>query len=333
MQIDLTTFLKGSGVLVDVRSPSEYLQGTIPGAVNLPLFSDAERAEIGTLYKKCGHQIAVDRGLEIVGPRLLSLVEQARLFCGGAPARLFCWRGGMRSGSLSWLLNTAGLSSAVLIGGYKAFRKWVLEVLQQSYSLKAIGGLTGTGKTSVIQALAAIGEQVLDLENLAHHRGSSYGMIGMPSSQPSNEQFENLIAVQLAAFDPTRAIWVEDESRLIGSCLIPNHLYSAIKKAPLNVISSSREARIRRLESEYGNAPQEQLIECTRRIEKKLGGLRTKQAMQAIKENRLIDAIHLVLDYYDMTYEHGLNKREAMIQFPQADLSPKEWAQLLYPHK
>ncbi len=177
--------------LLDVRSPGEYAQGHVPGALSFPLFSDAERATVGTIYKQQSRDLALETGLELVGPKLGGFVREARTLAPQGQVVVHCWRGGQRSGSMAWLLRQGGLDVWTLEGGYKAYRTWVLaELAAQQYSLYIIGGRTGTGKTKILHALRQMGEQVVDLEGLACHKGSAFGFIGeLP--QPTVEQFEN----------------------------------------------------------------------------------------------------------------------------------------------
>jgi len=302
-------FLKYPGIIFDVRSPGEFLHARIPGAINLPLFNNDERAVVGTVYKKQGKQTAIDLGLTIVGPKLADFAVQARSYASGEHSvKVHCWRGGMRSEAMAWLLNFSGLSATTLRGGYKAFRRWCLGILELPYRFTILGGLTGTGKTEILHALAASGEQIIDLEALANHRGSSFGMIGQAPA-PSNEHFENEIALKLSNLDPQRTIWIEDESRLIGTCSVPNGLYSQMRQAPLILIETPLPNRLDRLLLEYGKAPPEELLMGIHRIAKRLGGQRTQEALNAVHQGSLADAMSIVLHYYDTAYMHSLNKR------------------------
>lgn len=304
----ITDFLQASGVLLDARSPAEYEQGHIPGAISFPLFDNAERAQVGTCYKQEGREAAIELGLDLVGLRLRQFVTTAKELAPDRQVRLHCWRGGMRSGSLGWLLETAGLEVRLLEGGYKSFRRWVRSTLITPRPLRILGGMTGTGKTDILHALADLGEQVLDLEQLAHHRGSSYGSLGLPP-QPSNEQFENRIAVQLAALAPDRPVWIEAESRRVGICRIPDELFVPMLKTPVIQVERPLSERIDRLLEDYGNADREALITATQRIQKKLGGQHAKAAIESIRQGDLAPAIACVLNYYDKTYTFDLHRR------------------------
>ncbi|RPI68717.1 MAG: tRNA 2-selenouridine(34) synthase MnmH, partial [Ignavibacteriae bacterium] len=167
-------------MLIDVRSPGEYDHGHIPGAVNIPLFTDHERAVVGTSYKQDSPEAAMDVALKIVGPKLYGYVEQVRLSTDDKRLTLYCWRGGMRSSSMAWLFRTVGYDVDVLPGGYKAYRRRVHEVLEYPWNFAVIGGRTGSGKTKVLKILHDAGEQVLDLEAIAHHKGSAFGALNQP---------------------------------------------------------------------------------------------------------------------------------------------------------
>ncbi len=319
-------FLQSDGVIFDVRSPGEYAQGHIPGALNMPLFTDRERAEVGTLYKKSGRDVAVELGLRLVGPKLADFVTFVKRHLKGV-AKVHCWRGGMRSASVAWLLQTAGIDTRTLTGGYKSYRRAVLKRLAEKRDLIVLGGLTGSGKTDILVALKAKGEPVLDLETLACHRGSSYGHLNMPP-QPTYEQFENEIAQILSHCD-ARPIWVEDESRMIGRCKIPDPLFQQMQEGGFVFIDCPLEERLERLFQEYGRIDAASLIAATRSLSKKLGGQRTEEAAALIEQGRIKEAIALTLDYYDASYQFGLKKRLKCQKFHQKQLSPDDWAQFL----
>ncbi|MEP0868481.1 tRNA 2-selenouridine(34) synthase MnmH [Trichocoleus desertorum AS-A10] len=327
--VDVAEFLHCPSLILDVRSPGEFFQGHIPGAQSFPLFSNDERAEVGTCYKRQGQETAIELGLAIVGPKLAGFVTQAKALAPDCRVRLHCWRGGMRSNSMAWLLETAGFQVTLLRGGYKNFRHWVRSTLATPKTLAILGGMTGTGKTEILAALAEQGEQVLDLENLANHRGSSYGSLGLPA-QPTTEQFENHIALVWSQFNHQRPVWIEAESRRIGLCRIPDEIFQQMLQAPVLQILRSRPKRIEILRQVYGSVKSEQLIEATERLRKKLGGLRTQQAVEAIHQGDLTTAIDLVLDYYDKTYTHDLQRRGVPIHsIDIADASPTASAALL----
>ena len=193
-------------------------------------------------------------------------------------------------------------------GGYKQYRRWVLEQFELPRNLIILGGKTGSGKTKILQHLRSTGEQVIDLEDLAQHQGSSYGTLNK-LVQPSQEQFENELAACLVTTDAEKPTWMEDESITIGKRFIPKGLWEQMRNVPIFNIKVPLESRIAFLVEEYGQLDKEFLVECTTRIGKRLGPEQTKNAVTAINEGRMADFIRQVLVYYDKTYQTGLSKR------------------------
>lgn len=311
--LPIETFLEKAQTLpvIDVRSPGEYTHAHIPGAVNIPLFDNDERAQVGTKYKNAGKDAAVLLGLTLVGPKLAEFVKQSKkLNPHNKEVLVHCWRGGMRSGSFAWLLDTAGLTASTLVGGYKAYRNTVLASFTERRNLLILGGKTGSGKTDILKELARQGEQIIDLEGLAHHKGSTYGAIGQ-LPQPATEQFENLISKELAQLKPICRIWLEDESRSIGSCFVPMPLWQQMRTAPVAFIDVPKAIRIQRLVMEYADIDHNLLMEATERIRKRLGGKVTKDALDALAQHDYAAVADLTLDYYDKAYLHGLSERDS----------------------
>ncbi len=307
----IDAFLAGGGALLDVRSPAEFAKGHIPGALNLPLFSDLERAELGLTYKQLGSQPAVQAGLALVGPKLAALGDGLLAHhqaAGDGPLRIHCWRGGMRSASVGWLAETLGLPVQLLEGGYKAYRRWVLASFERPWPLRLLGGRTGTGKTDLLLELARRGVAVVDLEGLAHHRGSSFGGLGLPP-QPSSEHFENRLAAALVACTDADAIWLEAESAQVGRCRIPAGLWRQMQGAPVLEICRPLGERLRRLVAVYGVQEPDDLAEATRRIARRLGPVRTQEALAAIERHDWSEACRWMLDYYDRCYDHELDRQ------------------------
>ena len=184
--------------VLDVRSPGEYGHAHIPGAHTFPLFSDEERKVVGTLYKQESREKAIKKGLEYFGARMVKMLEDAEAIVNddSKSVMVYCWRGGMRSAGVAWLLDLYGFKVYTLAGGYKSFRQWVLVQFNKEYPIKIIGGYTGSGKTEVLAAMQQQGLTTIDLEALAHHKGSAFGAINMPQ-QPSQEMFENKLATTL----------------------------------------------------------------------------------------------------------------------------------------
>lgn len=309
VNIDEFLELAKTHAILDVRTPAEFEKGHIPGAINLPLFTNEERVIVGTLYKQEGKQPAILKGLELVGPKLRSIVEEAQKHTKDNCILTHCWRGGMRSGSVAWLLETYGIKVYTLKGGYKFFRRKMLSTFEEEYNLFIIGGRTGSSKSKVIHALQKKNVQLLDLEKLAHHKGSSYGHLGEEAA-PSQEMFENLLGCELLKCDSTKKIVLEDESRLVGHRAIPNNFYLRMRQANLLYLDVSFEDRVKYLSAEYGKFDHDDLVEATLRIEKRLGSLQTKNACIAIRENRMQDACRIILGYYDKAYDYGLSQRD-----------------------
>lgn len=308
--LPIKEFLDHPGTLFDVRSPIEFIHAHLPGARSLPLFTDAERAVVGTIYKKEGPEKALVEGLRFAGPKLAGFTEEALKCPDGAKA--YCFRGGMRSQSIGWLFDLAKVPCITLKGGYKAFRRFALEMFKCPFQLKVIGGLTGSGKTAHLNALKEKGEQVLCLESLAHHKGSAFGLLGNPP-QPSVEHFENKLALELHAMDPSRPIWVEDESRMIGACKIPDSFFTQLVQAPLYVLNTPFDERVERLLRDYGAFPKEALIASTKKLTKKLGGAKTEKVIEAISADDLRFACAQLLEYYDAAYAHHLSKQKRQL--------------------
>jgi tRNA 2-selenouridine synthase len=215
----------------------------------------------------------------------------------------------MRSSSLAWLLETAGFHCSLLAGGYKSFRRWTQEQFKKEYPFIVMGGLTGSGKTDLLQLLKSQNEQVVDLEDIAQHRGSSFGHLGY-AHQPSQEQFENLLATQLATCNSQSLVWIEDESRMIGTCFIPKDIWEQLSRAFLLWVQSPKEQRVKRLLAAYGSYAQEDIVLATQRIVKKLGAVRTKEIVQSIQNGEMEIAITMIIDYYDRAYVHSCQKRQ-----------------------
>lgn len=294
--------------VLDVRSPGEYLRAHIPGAVSFPIFDDAERARVGTTYKQIGKDEAIELGLEIVGPKLATWVKMAKKLAVDNTVLVHCWRGGMRSGSMSWLFETAGLKVKILVGGYKAYRNYVLAEFDRKIPFVVLGGKTGSGKTDILLEMQKRGAQVIDLEGVAHHRGSVFGHFGL-APQPTSEHFENEVVAQLRGMDYSKPIWIEDESRHIGQVFMPLGLYSQLRAAPILFLDIAAEYRLPHLVEVYAHYPKEALAHAVGKIKKRLGGDLYKNALDALEVDDFTQVAAITLHYYDKAYVHGLQKR------------------------
>ncbi|UCG28713.1 MAG: tRNA 2-selenouridine(34) synthase MnmH [Bacteroidales bacterium] len=294
--------------LIDVRSPSEYIHGHIPGAVNIPLFDDHERAILGTLYKQKNRDTAIMKGLEIAGPKMTSLVKQAKRIMTGNSLLMHCWRGGLRSESMGWLFQTSGLTCLILNGGYKSYRHYIREQFAEVKDFLILGGLTGSGKTSILKELSKLGQQTIDLEEIAHHKGSAFGSLA-ETDQPTNEQFENNLFEKWKRFNPARPVWLEDESMAIGSVFIPDEIFKQMRNSHVISVDMDLMIRIKRLEKEYASFPASLLKDSIGKIHKRLGNEKYRVATEAVDQKDFQTAIRIILHYYDKTYLFGLNRR------------------------
>lgn len=325
--LDIQEFLDLSEThpIIDVRTPAEFEQGHIVGAKNIPLFSNEERVIIGTLYKQKGKQPAILKGLELVGPKLHLFIEQAKELDNSGIFLMHCWRGGMRSSSMAWLFRAYGFNCITLKGGYKSYRNHVLQSFETDRDVIVLGGKTGSGKTLILHELEKQGEQIIDLEKLAHHKGSSFGSLG-EEKQLSQEQFENELSDRLSLIDPNKRCWLENESRKIGVNVIPAKLWEQMRAANVVTIDLSIEERVAYLVEEYGKFTKEELIAATERISRHLGGQHAKAAIEAIELGDLKTACEISLVYYDKTYSYSAEQRpkEKIILCPFEKLNPEE---------
>ncbi|RAI87099.1 tRNA 2-selenouridine(34) synthase MnmH [Algoriphagus yeomjeoni] len=296
--------------VIDARSEKEFDQSHIPGSINIPILNNTERIQVGTLYKERGPEEATIKGFELVGPRFHLIIKDTVKHFPEKKVIIYCWRGGMRSHILAWLLTMVGFDIFRLKGGYKTYRTYSFDLVRKDWNLIVLGGKTGTGKTRLLKKLQETGEQIIDLEGLANHKGSSFGAIGQPA-QPSVEQFENEFAETLHKLDPKKSSWVENESRKIGRLILPDNFYHQMLASPLIDIYRTEQERINLIVEEYAGLPSDELILAVLRIKKRLGGLRTSEAIQAIVEGNHEAWISNMLVYYDKAYNFDLDKHES----------------------
>ena len=292
-------------VLIDVRSEAEFERGHIPGAVNIPLLSNEERAQVGTIYKQQGRDAAVALGFQLLGPRFHALYESFK--SAGSNPLFYCWRGGLRSQISATLLAWGGQPVSLISGGYKAYRHLVQQVLSKPRKMILMGGMTGVGKTEILQLLAGKGYPIIDLENLASHRGSALGALGMPK-QPTVEMFENMLHKAVSVFPSAKTLILENESRKIGTCVMSEGFWNNMRNGLLIEITVPPAQRIGRLEREYAQFDPEILAEKTEKLRKRLGGLQCQQAKAAILEGRKTEWVQLLMGYYDKSYRYFLEE-------------------------
>jgi tRNA 2-selenouridine synthase len=328
-KIDIARFLELYPRLpiFDVRSPGEYNHARIPGAYSLPLFNDEERKLVGTAYKQQSREQAIKIGLDFFGHKMRALLDEvsaivqdkkssklAPLYPVSAahskpPVIVHCWRGGMRSAGVAWLLDLYGFKVYTIVGGYKAFRRWVLQYLDADQEINVLGGYTGSGKTEILHHLKSKGETIIDLEGIAGHKGSAFGAFGMPP-QPSQEMFENQLAVELLQAAATgKSIWLEDESQRIGQINLPQGFWRTIRSKPVFFVDIPFDNRLEYICRNYGKLQKSELAAAITRIQKRLGPLETKTALSFLVEDNISECFRILLKYYDKLYLKGLSNR------------------------
>lgn len=310
-KLNITDFLNQAASIpvVDVRSPAEYRKGHIPGAFNIPLFNDIEREAVGIKYKKEGRSEAILKGLQLTGPSMFLKLEAALKLVKDNKLLVYCWRGGMRSEAMAWLFSLGDIDTRILDGGYKSYRHYIMERLSEKYKYIVLGGLTGSGKTEILKKMKNAGHQMIDLEGIACHKGSSFGSLGQPD-QPTSEHFANLLFHEIEKTDKNKFVWFEDESKNIGTVFMPDEFYLRLQESPVIAIIMTVQTRMPRLIKEYSAYPKEELILSIKKISKRLGGDNTKVAIAELEANSLTRAIEITLNYYDKTYMYGLKRKD-----------------------
>ncbi len=311
-KIDVVSFLglAENIPVIDVRSPSEFNYGHIPGAKNIPLFDDTERAVVGTKYNKEGRTPAILEGLKKAGPGMYSKLEEALKYAEDRKLLVHCWRGGMRSEAMAWLFSLGDIETEILEGGYKAYRNHILNSLAEKRKMIVLGGMTGSSKTHILRYIKESGRQVIDLEGLANHKGSAFGALGQ-LPQPTTEHFANLLFDEWEKLNSNFPFWVEDESRNIGSVFMPDEFYSNMQDTPAIILIMDVKTRLPRLLKEYTAYPPEVLKSSIMKISKRLGGDNTRDAIDAVDEGNFAKAVEITLYYYDKAYMFGLKKKNS----------------------
>jgi tRNA 2-selenouridine synthase len=302
--IQLDEAVAGSHQIIDVRSAAEFLAGTIPGAINVPLFDEDERSVIGTIYRHGGHEQAVDQGFDYVGKKLTALVGAFEPFK-SKTITVFCARGGMRSLSVVNLLVQSGYNAFQLEGGYKKYRQNVLDRLQNFQpKLIVIHGLTGSGKTRILQKL----ESAIDLEDLAGHRSSLFGGL---DREPSNQRnFESRLAQAIGSLGK-EPYFIEGESRKIGRVFIPQPLAMAMQEAVLIKVDCSLATRINRIIEDYpvaDKAMQNQIENILKSLKQNMGSSQVEKMCLHLRNGQLDELVRILLvDYYDKRYSKSMS--------------------------
>ena len=317
--------------IIDVRSPGEFLKGHIPNANNLELFSDDERAAVGTAYKKESKERAIELGYDFVKPKLNDFITKSIEIAPEKEVVIHCWRGGMRSNSFAEHLIENGFKKVYVIEkGYKAFRNYVLHFFEQPFNLKVLGGYTGAGKTEILHSLKKKRQQVIDLEGLANHRGSAFGGIDLPP-QPTSEQFENNLFSITKSLNPNLPIWIEDESKAIGRVVIPCAFFNQMRDLTVYFLDTPLQERSKHLVDTYAGLSHDKLADAIRRITKRLGYDKAKFALEELENKNYYKVVEITLFYYDKYYLKGLQKREEskVLELKTSTVNPKETADFL----
>ena len=310
-----------SHTMIDLRSPKEYGEATIPGSINIPIFSNEERAEVGTIYKQVGKEAAKTRGLEIFSAKLPSFIAEFKKI--ETPMTVFCWRGGMRSKAAATVLDLMGISANRLIGGIRSHRRWIVSTLERQEfqpNLYVLNGYTGSGKTAILKELAKKGYPVIDLEGMANHRGSIFGQIGL---NPSNQKkFEALLVKKMLEYKNEPYVFIEGESRRIGKVCLPEFLYTKKENSMQFFIEMPMEERIKHILEDYQpwHYP-ERFIEAFERIKKRIHTPAAKEIEYDLRTKNYPKAVEQLLNYYyDPKYEFASNNyKEDKKQIIQAE--------------
>lgn len=313
ISIDEFLTLRQNLPVVDVRSEGEFETGHIKDAINVPILNNQERVAVGIDYKQKGQAEAIKTGFRLVGPRLLDIINQAEKVSPAKELLVHCWRGGMRSNNFCQFVGMAGIKTHALKGGYKVYRQKALESFAKPMNLVLLTGCTGSGKSEIIRALKASGQQVLDLETLASHKGSAFGGLFM-NPQPTNEQFQNDLFEEINQLDPQKQIWVEDESIAIGHIFLPRDFWLQMNASSLVQLQVDKEVRVRRLIEEYGKADKDEFLAIMSKIVKRLGGQHFNTAKQKLMEDDMPAVMEVLLTYYDKAYLHSIDKRKDKVK-------------------
>ena len=320
-RISFSAALEQGFKLIDVRAPIEFDKGSIPESINFPLLHDAERHEIGILYKRVGQSAAIAQGYEILEKNYPNLKSEILKFKDQGTLVLSCARGGMRSQIMVNLFSNFGIDCYQLEGGYKAYRNWVLTELEQVNipKLVVLQGQTGVAKTKILELL----DNSIDLEGLAHHRGSLFGGIGLtPTSQ---KNFEALLVQKIKSLDLSKAVFIEGESRKIGPINLPSSLYQLMQKSPTILLTAPLAIRVKRIIEEYileQSAHGERFRELLEQLKEAFGKKGLAQLLEDYDQGHYEVLIEKILvEYYDPKYQHCLNGENFAHNFDSSNLA------------
>ena len=309
---------------IDVRSPAEYEVDHIPGAVNLPIFDNDERREIGTLYKMVSREDAVRRGTEIGGRRIGAIIDSLMVYR-DREIVLYCARGGMRSKAVASLVNSLGIKTRRLEDGYRAYRRFVtgyLESVKIRPQLFVLQGYTGAGKTEILGHI----ENSIDLEGMAGHRSSVFGGIGL--KQNSQKCFESFLTTRLKELEMSDYAVIEGESKKVGNLNIPENIFDQMRCAPLIYIDTPIERRVNIIKKEYaGFNEHEKIMNSVLSLKNRLGNKKTEELTGLYNSGKIDEFIEiLLLDYYDLLYRHTLDSFDyiAVVKNSNSELAAAE---------
>jgi tRNA 2-selenouridine synthase len=319
--------------VIDVRSPGEFIQGHIPGAHNIPLFDNDERARVGTTYVKIGKEPAIELGKSIAGEKTDYYLNAIHKVAPEKQMLLHCWRGGMRSAKIAAFFAEAGYQVFVLEGGYKAYRGYIRKQFSSGRPLFLIGGYTGSGKTGILSEIGKLGHQIIDLEALACHKGSNFGHLGQ-NAQPTTEQFENDLYFQWADLEPLKPLWLEHESMNIGSVTLPNTFHAAMVNGELFFIELPKDYRIQRLVEEYACFEKPVLKAVLEHLGQYMGSYQAREVMLALQNDNFKKVADITLAYYDKLYDNSLVRRPVrkIVKISLKSGSLKEHAEIILKH-
>jgi tRNA 2-selenouridine synthase len=316
---------RNGAVLIDVRTPAEFAEATIPGAVNVPIFSNEERIRVGSLFKQQGKRVARKLGVELVAPKIPWLMEQVENLRPdhSGPVIVFCWRGGMRSLAMTSFMNLAGIPARQLLGGHKGFRRKVVDYFEQQQwpPIFVLRGLTGVGKTRVLHQLQQLDYPVVDLEGLANHRGSAFGALGL-EPQPAQKMFDALLWQRLEQLKDKPYLVTEGESLHIGRLMVPKSFHQAMQIQTSIWLTASLEVRTQIILEDYPALDQlrEQFKRPINALKERLGSKVVSEFLELLNSGQWDKLVReLMVRYYDPLYLHTLPEQRVEVGLETID--------------